>query len=594
MKIYNLLYSDPSDLIPVKEKVLKLPPENVLIQVFMGTPESSIAEKVLEELKSAFPGYPVIGTSTSGEILNGTVLNHTTVISFSLFDSTIVRSVLIGQNDDIASAGGEIAGVLRNSELKSVIVFACGMKDNVYVDQSSILTSLESELGSVPVSGGLSGGIFKKQESFFVFTEKGFSFGGFAAAGLSGKELRVLCDYNVSWIPIGKQMMITKSENKRVFSIDDKNVKDLYQHYLGIDLSGASSTFMDNFPLMIRRHSRYIPNPVSRVLDDGSVEFIHQMHPGEAVQFSICDVHLLEYGAVSLKNTLKEFKSEAVFVFSCESRKSILGDDIYIDMKTLNGSPASIGFFTYGEFLKPPGEPPQFFQQTMTVLALSEKSKDAPSEYSDLYDLIEPEVQESDRFKLQKVLIRLVKCITGELEERNQQLDKMANSDTLTGLGNRRNFDMILNHVIKTYSRSNDCFSLIIFDVDYFKLFNDHYGHVEGDDALRGIGAVMKNMLKRSGDKAFRYGGEEFACILVSTDSEGAALMAEKIRKSITGLGIPHQRSDVSDFLSVSLGVLTVHPDKNTEEDSIIKQCDQLLYKAKEQGRNRFVSGCAE
>lgn len=133
--------------------------------------------------------------------------------------------------------------------------------------------------------------------------------------------------------------------------------------------------------------------------------------------------------------------------------------------------------------------------------------------------------------------------------------------------------------------------SLILCDVDYFKPYNDFYGHQGGDECLRQIAKVMSHTVKRSADLVARYGGEEFAVILPNTDAEGALKLAEAIRAEIQQLKMPHAQFEVSEYVTLSLGVTCMIPSQELSPEELVTIADQALYAAKKQGRNCAVLG---
>ncbi len=204
----------------------------------------------------------------------------------------------------------------------------------------------------------------------------------------------------------------------------------------------------------------------------------------------------------------------------------------------------------------------------------------------------------SDRHRADEVvnlyrskLEETVKQRTAELEAANYELSLMVKVDGLTQIANRRHFDQHLADDWKRLARSKQPLSLIMCDVDYFKRFNDSYGHPEGDKVLQKIAAVLKQVLKRPDDLPARYGGEEFAIILPNTDLVGAMQVAEKIRQEVLALQINHKASSVNGFVTLSLGVATVTPNQITESvrspEDLIKIADRALYQAKHNGRNQ-------
>ncbi|MCV2370388.1 diguanylate cyclase [Roseateles oligotrophus] len=166
-------------------------------------------------------------------------------------------------------------------------------------------------------------------------------------------------------------------------------------------------------------------------------------------------------------------------------------------------------------------------------------------------------------------------------------LRQMVFIDGLTGVYNRRFFDERLEREFQRARRSASSLALIVVDVDYFKRYNDHYGHLAGDEALRAVASTLLGQLKRPGDMVSRYGGEEFACILPETDLAGAMCLAEEMEAAIRAAHIAHAYSDVCAHLTVSLGVASFKPDGTRLAEELIQAADQQLYLAKSKGRGR-------
>lgn len=173
-----------------------------------------------------------------------------------------------------------------------------------------------------------------------------------------------------------------------------------------------------------------------------------------------------------------------------------------------------------------------------------------------------------------------------KLEVANHQLQKLANSDSLTALANRRYFDNYLQEEWKRLSTEKAYLSVIMCDVDCFKIYNDTYGHQLGDESLKKIARVLQECTKRPADLAARYGGEEFIILLPNTDLQKAIHIANKVSLGVKYLKIPHINSYVSNFVTVSLGLATTIPKFNQLPESLIAAADKKLYKAKSAGRN--------
>jgi diguanylate cyclase (GGDEF)-like protein len=184
----------------------------------------------------------------------------------------------------------------------------------------------------------------------------------------------------------------------------------------------------------------------------------------------------------------------------------------------------------------------------------------------------------------------MLENLTSELDRKNQELNMLARKDALTGLANRRYFDEVLDAEIRRASRSGQLLSLILCDVDYFKSYNDHYGHVAGDKCLQEIGRILLQNFKRVSDLPARYGGEEFAVIFPDNPPGNAVLMAENLRKEIISKAIPHAFSAAAGFVTLSFGVVEAHPARERDATWYIEAADKALYRAKENGRNRVIT----
>jgi len=177
-----------------------------------------------------------------------------------------------------------------------------------------------------------------------------------------------------------------------------------------------------------------------------------------------------------------------------------------------------------------------------------------------------------------------------QLLEMNLELRRLSNLDGLTGLANRRYFDEYLGAEWQRAMREQRDIALMMVDVDHFKRYNDTYGHLAGDGALKQVAQALQGAADRSTDLAARYGGEEFSLVMPNTSLGGARLIGEKLRRAVAALAVEHKASTTGDILSVSIGTATMVPQQGTTFTALVDAADRNLYAAKHQGRNQVVA----
>ena len=184
-------------------------------------------------------------------------------------------------------------------------------------------------------------------------------------------------------------------------------------------------------------------------------------------------------------------------------------------------------------------------------------------------------------------IVRRRVAIHLELKRQRDLLSRLALLDGLTGIPNRRAFDNCLNEEWRRAVRNGSRLSLIMIDIDWFKLYNDSYGHLAGDICLRRVARTLTTTFTRAGDFVARYGGEEFACVLPGIDERGLASETSALRFRVEQLAIPHKESKTSRFVTISIGAICCIPSRGTTPETLIHLADQNLYHAKDQGRNQ-------
>jgi diguanylate cyclase (GGDEF)-like protein len=211
------------------------------------------------------------------------------------------------------------------------------------------------------------------------------------------------------------------------------------------------------------------------------------------------------------------------------------------------------------------------------------QKENAQNEALDAQKLLVENMQSNERLLEARVVER-----TEELQILNRKLEVLSTTDGLTGIANRRHFDEVLASEWSRAVRLGQPLALALLDVDWFKKYNDHYGHPAGDECLRIVAQVLASNICRTGDLVARYGGEEFVFIAPATDGFKALSVAQIVCESLQAVGLPHELSEFG-CVTVSIGVAAIIPSRGDTPDILVKAADEVLFRAKVQGRNRAV-----
>jgi diguanylate cyclase (GGDEF)-like protein len=208
--------------------------------------------------------------------------------------------------------------------------------------------------------------------------------------------------------------------------------------------------------------------------------------------------------------------------------------------------------------------------------------------YKELDAKYNQSIKEFEHLKRQLEINEIVLSTQKKMvEDALTEIHKLSITDPLTKLYNRRFFNDIFNKELHRAIRESAYITLIIFDIDFFKLYNDSYGHQKGDDALMAVAQCLRKNLRRPSDYAFRLGGEEFGILIYNQNEEESFILCEKIRVAINDLKIEHELNSASKYLSASFGLMCVKPTKSTTLKEFYKKTDEALYLSKREGKNK-------
>lgn len=229
----------------------------------------------------------------------------------------------------------------------------------------------------------------------------------------------------------------------------------------------------------------------------------------------------------------------------------------------------------------------QLYETNLKLQAEVVERMQAEATLNALFEIISKE--RDDLEIIVQTIVEHGDVVDNQWYQKLREATRLANFDSLTQIANRLKFDGYLTKQWKQMMREQSPLSILLCDIDYFKQYNDAYGHVMGDGCLKRVARALSETLSRPTDLVARYGGEEFAAVLPQTGDEGAVRVAERMQVAIARLQIPHVSSTVSPYVTLSIGVASAIPQLQRSPASLVDEADQMLYRAKQQGRNKIV-----
>lgn len=479
MKQYELIYTDFDELKSFVYKHQIGNNTNVLIQIFTGIVEQSFIKKISSEIEGLVPQGKMIGTTTGGEIFEGGTLEYTTIISFTVFQSTTLESRLLICEDNEFEAGAQLINELVHENTKVIIVFMDGLKSN----SDKVLEGIQSTNSPIIISGGRAGenGYFNET---FVFTQEGITDSGIVAVALTGTELQVTTDYSFGWTTIGRPMEVTHAEDNRIYTIEGMKTVDVYRKYLGEQVAGELPTAATEFPLIVNQDGVNMAKVAKTRNEDDSLSYLSNVSTGDKVQFAYGNVDLLLENSLNITHKLEDMGIGALFIYSCCVRKSFMQKNVELEIIPLNSVAPTVGFFTYGEFFTFDVSK-KLLNVSMTILGLSEGEQyNYPFSLQD-----EEEVSTNKSFLVGKELVvikalsHLSKQATNELhaanrilEEEKNKIEKMSmitqsilqmNIGMVSEDGFDKFIQTILEQILDLFSNIK-IGSILIYDKNYF------------------------------------------------------------------------------------------------------------------------------
>ncbi|MDB5052682.1 MAG: diguanylate cyclase [Bacilli bacterium] len=378
MRIHNLHYKEDIDLAEWISQS-NIHGDHVFVQIYTSLFQEHFMKQLINEIVQSIPKAVIIGCTSNGQIMDGHILPHGTVLSFIVFEETHVRSASIDYDQfrDSFIQGESIAKQLLEPDTKAFIFFI----DSQFTKPIEFLKGVQSIAPLVIVAGGLS--LDESGLSSVLFTEQNFIQKGVVGVSLSGSKLMAGNKYSLSWQQIGKFFTITSVEGGRVYTIDHLAPLHLYKKYLGDKMTNQFFEKGDQFPLILTRSDMEFCRAPEVVHEDGSITFSGNFHVGEKVRFGFGDPELIVDATKQLIENIVEMPAEAILVFNCAARRRFMFNSIDQEIKPLQSIASTIGFFTNGEFYHHQ-EVNEIFNHSMTLLILSENASSIKKSAADL------------------------------------------------------------------------------------------------------------------------------------------------------------------------------------------------------------------
>jgi hypothetical protein len=441
MKSFNIIYENTEQLQnDIQQLDIEMDSGDILVQIFTSMCEKERIMALCALVKKLLPGARIIGTTTSGEIINRDIVVNSTVLSISVFECTKIKAAFLicgNHEEDSFQLGADIARALISEDTKALILFSDGLNTN----GEDIIKGVESVNHEVMVAGGRAADNGYMNETL-VFTATEITNRGIVGAALDSNKLLVRNYQTMCWEPIGKKMTVTHAVKNKVYTLDHINIEKIYEKYLGKEIITDLPKSATEFPFLLYRQGVKVTRVVFGADGDDSLSFIGNIHSGEKVQFSFGSTNSMLKQRDEICHKIIANPVESIFIYSCTARKVFFHNKIEEEIGLYAKITDIAGFFTYGEFYHRKNRH-ELLTLTTTFLVLAEKKT-----------FIKPELNFQNKNQLDSfaenkqgliidVLSHLANTVTFELGEKNKDLlSKNSEYKKLLGDYNRKNLEL--------------------------------------------------------------------------------------------------------------------------------------------------------
>jgi len=435
MKTFNIRYRSVEKLKSFLEAHSLNNQENLLVQVFTSIASPSHILTLSSTLKELLPYAMIVGCSTDGEIVDGKVLSKNTVISITLFEKSSIEMLFIEEKNDSYKQGQLIADTLIKEDTKALIVLATFQSLNAQSLLDGIYHDKKRHKGLV-ISGALASD-YGKFKGSFLFDSESIVKNGIIAVALSGEQLHASNYYLHDWEPISRKFRVDKVKNNRVYTLDNKSIKELYSQYIGSDAAASLPLYSLQFPFVALRDNRHISKLVIADPEDGSLIFASNIQEGEILQIAFANIDKVHENAQKLFEEISRTPSQTLFVYASSARRRFLEHFSHKEIESLTGIATVSGFFGFSEFFANDSQC-NLLSQSLTVLSLSESDEVKKRTFPRKKKMMQNDLD----YKTVKVLSNIAQVSSNELEELNAALENRVQ----VGVEENRKKDSIMIH----------------------------------------------------------------------------------------------------------------------------------------------------
>ena len=553
---------------------------STVFHLYCGLTDKELIMKQVKTLEENFPAAPIAGVASNGEIMDSKIIPQDLLVSAIVFESSKVDIYTYG---NAGARTDEIGEAIKNAADKTHDLCAIELLFPGSVMKSMGILDRVSECApNVSIFGGYPIGHDMDNDEPFVVTTKSADRDTVIAIMYSGKDLHVNADKTAGWEKLGNSFTITAADGHTLYDVDNIPALEVYEKYLKITQAGNFTRDTVEFPLLIVDNNEEILRHAATYAEDGSIYLSGNVKVGEKLYLTYGNPSGIFEQVNKRCAAIREFEPEVIFLYSCAARKAFWGDVMASrEIAPFGEFGSAAGFFTGGELIRM-SDRGTVFEHNITMLTICMREGEKKG-------LALPDAKIDDSMLvgqayLLKRLAQLVQSTNEELQQKNEQLLKMAITDELTQLYNRREMEKRINAALDNVADSKNGVGLIMVDVDHFKKVNDILGHDVGDKVLRKVADILKAAVDPAkGEAVGRWGGEEFFMLLPDMSLEDTAALAENTRKAIE-----ENRFENVRRLTASFGV--IHSSSDSDRKNLYIKVDEALYQAKARGRNCVIT----